>query len=163
MSMIRPSRSRSQRATRSSAAAVVARAKELTVLGVQRRYGSPWHAPIVPFSFQQPFAQARPENAFLQSILAIIRGVVDQHAADRGGIVDHGDRAEDGRTNKDRPLEMRLGPGFDGVPAQGSHRCKSAERRIVGPGRGRTRRFNEAICHDPYTYRWCCRMESREA
>jgi len=30
----------------------------------------------------------------------------------------------------------------------------------VRPGRRRTRQFGEAICHDPYTYRWCCRMVS---
>jgi hypothetical protein len=123
MSTIRPSRSRSQRATRSSAGRGD-RAREGTYrLGrEQRRQGSPLRAPIVPFGFQQPFAQAWPENAFLQSILAIIGGVVDKHAADRGGIVDHRDCAEDSRTDKNRPFEMRLGPGFDGIPAQYSHR-----------------------------------------
>ena len=100
-SRMRPSRKRSQRATRSSAAALVECAKEATVLGVKsgakvrlcaRHSG--------PSTMSKPFAEALPEDASLRCVLAIIGGVSSQNPANRRRIVDHRDRAENGRTQR---------------------------------------------------------------
>jgi hypothetical protein len=95
-------------------------AKEATGLG-REQWGQrpPLDPPILALDYHQPIPQGRTQQALLQRILTIIGGVVDKHTADRRRIVDDCGRTEDGRANKNRQFEMRVGPGLDGVPPQG--------------------------------------------
>ena len=106
----RPSpRRRSRRTTRRSAASSMAGAKPADVRGVKSgasarrcaRHSS-------PSAVSRPFAEARRQHAPLQVVLAVVRGVVDEHVADRGRVAQHRDAAEHALRGEDRLLEMRL-------------------------------------------------------
>ena len=100
----------------------------------QGRERAALEAPVLALGGQEPVAESRPQDAKLKIVLAVVRGVVEKNAPDRGRIMRRAAQAEDGAADRDRPFEIPLPPDFDRIALDGEE-GRERTPRPVGPAR----------------------------